>query len=172
MDLNWTTQCPDATKVYVALLENIGYLQPLKHPLTIVEGIVVMPLVATGVLKDDDWRQSLIVVDNVSSIRTVSLATPRLGDDPRQVYHSFSTFVRKYGEIGAWVVCEVHFLIPRWQHTVEPACVVSRLTSNDKCDLRAARAHSLVLLLPPSFSDSAWVRDDMAGEEDNHNQAT
>lgn len=66
-DLAWAAQCPDASKVDVALLLNIGQLQSREDWLAIVQRIIVVPLVSIRVREYGNVWDSVVVVDYVAA---------------------------------------------------------------------------------------------------------
>lgn len=115
---------PNAPKVHVAHLAQVGELEVLEGGEAVIVRVVVVPGEAQRVEEDEVVRQVVVVVDNV-----------------RQVHHGLAALVLGHRQRRLGVIDDVDALLPlRRQVVVEPGGVVALGAGDDDVDLARRRA--------------------------------
>lgn len=65
-DFRGTPEGPGAAEIHIAFFQEVGDLEVAQHGDAVVVGMVVMPLVAQGVDEEHDFREPVVVVDDIS----------------------------------------------------------------------------------------------------------
>lgn len=66
-DLDGATESPGAAQIDIALFLEVRHLKIAKHADAVVVGVVVVPLVLLGVDEEEDFGETVVVVDDVPS---------------------------------------------------------------------------------------------------------
>ena len=117
-----TAYSPHTSQVHAPLLLYVWHLQSLKHPLAVVQWIIVVPLVPLSMQEDANGRKVVVVVDDVG-----------------EVGHCFTAFVHWHCQGRVWRIRDVNLLVPCRKGGGKPRRIVCCLTCYNQGHFRPTR---------------------------------
>jgi hypothetical protein len=141
LDLGGAAQDPDAAEVDIALFTKIVEAEALEEGEGVVVWIIVVPLEALGVVKDDVAGQALVSVDDVSgdgdgSARRNIAQTPLLVKwYAREEHHGLPAFVDCHRQRRIGIIDNIDILLPIEEIVVKPCDVLLLHAGNNQLDI-------------------------------------